>query len=44
MRRTGFLALCLLCSGLGWAGSARAYDLVRVVSGNEIAVTNAGGR
>ena len=42
MRTTKFLALCLLCSGLGWAGSARAYDLVRVVSGNEIAVTNAG--
>ena len=42
MRTTKFLALCLLCSGLGWAGSARAYDLVRVVSGNEILVNNAG--
>lgn len=42
MRTTRFLALCVLCSGLGWAGSARAYDLVRVVSGNEIQVNNAG--
>jgi antitoxin (DNA-binding transcriptional repressor) of toxin-antitoxin stability system len=42
MRTTKLLAVCLLCSGLTWAGSARAYDLVRVVSGNEIQVTNAG--
>jgi len=42
MRTTKPLALCLLASGLAWAGSARAYDLVRVVSGNEIAVTNGG--
>ena len=42
MRTTRFLALFLLCSGLAWAGSARAYDLVRVISGNEIQVNNNG--
>lgn len=42
MRTTKLAALCLLCSGLFWASGARAYDLVKVISGNEIAVTNAG--
>lgn len=42
MRTTKLFALCLLASGLCFAGRAQAYDLVRVVSGSEIQVTNAG--
>jgi hypothetical protein len=42
MRTTKFLAAGLLCAGLFSATGARAYDLVKVISGNEIAVTNQG--
>ena len=42
MRTTKLLALCLFATGLALAASARAYDLVKVISGNEIQVTNNG--
>ena len=42
MRTTKLWALSLLCGGLSWAASARAYDLVKVISGNEIQVNNNG--